>query len=233
MLGATFFGAVAQDAVTLSSYPAPFVKDGVLNAQFVIGENAKVDDVGGVIDVATNLQSEAVTKSFVSTGGSTGTTLSEGYQVRTASTAVTYGVTLNSVKSQITSTDWSFLKDTTLVDTQGSEYTVQQLITPPRSSVTYGRLSGNVDSNEIPVLYLPLSVAAADYYNRSIRFPTGANFSAAAGQAITLFGKEFQLGESNDNNLLAATPTFALFEAAVDREFVAGDNATINVGGTE
>ncbi|MBI4150635.1 S-layer protein [Candidatus Woesearchaeota archaeon] len=66
MVGATIFGAAAQD---LSQYPSPlFIKDGVFDGSIVVGELAKTSDVVGSIELAAGLQAAAVKKTAVSVG---------------------------------------------------------------------------------------------------------------------------------------------------------------------
>ncbi len=67
MLGATILGASATSNV--SDYPSAFIKDGKVNAKIVVGEKAMVSDVVGAIDIAADLQSKAVSKTTISTGG--------------------------------------------------------------------------------------------------------------------------------------------------------------------
>ena len=78
MVGATMLSAMA--AADLSTYPAPFVKDGAFNAMIVVGEAAATNDVLGAIDIATSLQYSAKTTSMVSTG--TASTISSSGDVK-------------------------------------------------------------------------------------------------------------------------------------------------------
>lgn len=68
MVGTTIMGAMAD----LSTYPAPFVKDGIVDTMIVIGANAATMDTLGAIDIAASLQAAATTP--VATGGAAGTT---------------------------------------------------------------------------------------------------------------------------------------------------------------
>jgi hypothetical protein len=66
MVGATIFGAAAQD---LSQYPSPlFIKDGVFDGSIVVGELAKTSDVIGSIELAAGLQAAAVKKTILNIG---------------------------------------------------------------------------------------------------------------------------------------------------------------------
>ena len=66
MVGATIMGAMAAD---MSTYPAPFVKDGMFDAMIVVGDNAKASDVIGAVDVATSLQYSMKQTTTVSAAG--------------------------------------------------------------------------------------------------------------------------------------------------------------------
>ncbi|MDN5327530.1 MAG: hypothetical protein PWP03_168 [Candidatus Woesearchaeota archaeon] len=53
-LGAAMLGATFGAAVDLGDYPAPFVKDGQVNAKIVLGEKAQVIDVLGAVNIAAS-----------------------------------------------------------------------------------------------------------------------------------------------------------------------------------
>jgi hypothetical protein len=56
----------AASTISLDNYPTPFIKNGFLdNTVFVIGETAASSDVLGGMQIASSLQSEAVTKEVV------------------------------------------------------------------------------------------------------------------------------------------------------------------------
>lgn len=74
MLGATILGA---SAANVSDYPTAFVKDGKVVAKIVVGEKAQAIDIVGAIDIAADLQANAVSKTTVSTTG-TGVSVSGG-----------------------------------------------------------------------------------------------------------------------------------------------------------
>jgi len=47
---------VATKDFDLSDYPKPFVKENVLTSVIIVGENAKIGDMMGAIDIATSLE---------------------------------------------------------------------------------------------------------------------------------------------------------------------------------
>jgi hypothetical protein len=88
MLGATLTGAFA--AANLADYPAPFIKNGVLdNTVIVVGENAATADVLGAIDIAAALQAAAVVPA--GSAGAVAPTVSSGVKVEKSGQKYTYG----------------------------------------------------------------------------------------------------------------------------------------------
>ena len=66
LVGATVLSALA--AASLSTYPAPFIKDGKFDALIVVGANAASIDTLGAIDIATSMQAaNTVTKTVPGT----------------------------------------------------------------------------------------------------------------------------------------------------------------------
>ncbi|MBU1975864.1 MAG: hypothetical protein KKG59_05660 [Nanoarchaeota archaeon] len=98
MVGATIMGAMAD----LSTYPAPFVKDGVVDTLIVVGANAKTMDTLGAIDIAASLQAVAVTP--IATGNVAGTTTITGDSVEMSrgSDTLELNETIGSVRQTLT-----------------------------------------------------------------------------------------------------------------------------------
>ena len=119
MLGATLFGATAAD---LSNYPEPFLKDGVFDGAIVVGDSAKASDVVGAIDIATSLQSEAVTETVVQTDGSTATVSVEGdaYKIQKSGNDLNLGEDMTSVLDSLTDAELDSLASGTLQNQKGS-----------------------------------------------------------------------------------------------------------------
>lgn len=119
MLGATLTGALAYN---LADYPAPFVKNGVLdNTVLVVGAKAATSDVVGAIDVAAALQAEAVTSVPIE-GGLAEATVTEGVKIEKSGTKYIYGATLGSVQTAaLDDTDLPvMLKEEDFKDTKGA-----------------------------------------------------------------------------------------------------------------
>src|SRR3989338_3911938 len=93
MLGATMFGAMAAD---LANYPSPlFIKDGVFDGVLVVGDSAAAEDIIGVTNIATSLQSAAVKRKAVETGGVTVDVEGDAKRIGTTSNFLEIGEGLN------------------------------------------------------------------------------------------------------------------------------------------
>ena len=91
-IGATMLGAVAQD---LSTYPSPFVKDGMFDALIVVGADAQAQDVVGAVDIGASLQFSL--KKAATTGGTAEATIDTGLIVQKSGNKLNYGDNVSSV----------------------------------------------------------------------------------------------------------------------------------------
>jgi len=109
MLGATIMGATALD---LSSYPAPFVSNGVFSGKIVVGAKAATSDVVGAIDLAASLQADSTSSSEVEVPGVAGVASVNGdtAEFKTGSDVLSIGEELADVKQTFTQTDLEALK---------------------------------------------------------------------------------------------------------------------------
>lgn len=108
---------LAADQYSLATYPAPFVKDGIYDATIVVGDNAKVEDVLGAIDIAAHLQANSVVPKEIEwktspeiTGGEVGK-VTLGNEVTTE------------IEAKLTDDDVAGLQDTT-VELDGTDYDI-------------------------------------------------------------------------------------------------------------
>jgi hypothetical protein len=112
MLGATLAGALALE--DLSTYPAPFVENGVLNdAVIVVGEAAETADVLGAVDIAAALQAEATTPVDIS-GSGIDPTVSEGVKIERSGNKFNQGDMISDIQD-------TALDDTDLPDLLAEE----------------------------------------------------------------------------------------------------------------
>ena len=190
LVATTFVGALAYD---LSSYPAPFIQNGMFNGAIVVGQMAKTDDMIGALDIAAKLQEKAVTP--VAATGSVATTTVEGGILLedTSNQNLNFGQVFTSTLDKY---DFpSVLADGTLDDDDGSSYDYDQTIYVGAGNITFGR--PNTDFAD-PVVYIDNSVISAtttdNLLNFSIDFDTAVNFTALDdSESIEMFGKIFTI----------------------------------------
>ncbi len=222
MLGATLAGAFAY---TLADYPAPFIQNGQFNGYFVVGETAKAVDVIGMVDIATSLQAEAVQKVPVQVPGQEAeTTVEGGAKVEQGTDKLNLMESFSSVKSFFGGDDLSVLKKVTWEDGSGNTYNVEFRVVP--GTGVQVRYSGDVNDVEVPVLAIDWTQTNADY-TLVVDFQDPVNFTALAGQSVTLFGQEFTVAEANQ---LTDDSKLVLYKAAVDQVFEPGQEETVQVG---
>ncbi len=205
MVGATIFGAAAQD---LSQYPSPlFIKDGVFEGAIVVGELAKTSDVVGSIELAAGLQAAAVKKTAVA--GATGVSvIDKGVKIDKTGTHVGYNRFIQ------------FVQDTTLDDTDLPSLLAQGVLDEDegatKNKVDYDqevRFIGNSgqliftqddDDAEMAGAYLYFA-DNANMYNYTIDFNDDVDYdntSATTVNAdfetakISILGKEYTITET-------------------------------------
>jgi len=121
-IGSTMMGAMAAD---LSTYPAPFISNGVFSGVLVVGDKAAAEDVIGVSDLASSLQFAATKKA----GTTTTTTTVEGdsYLVKASGDSLNLNQNLSDVKQILDSNDLKALSDGTISNEKGT-YTYKQYL---------------------------------------------------------------------------------------------------------
>jgi len=222
MLGATVLGAMA--AADLSAYPKPFVDNGKFNGLIVVGANAIGTDTLGAADILASLQAANTVTETIS--GTTETVVEGGVKIETSSTKLTYGSTLSTVKSILTSADLPvLLAKSTITDNDGKTYDVLTQLDVLNSVVSYAKTS---DFTE-PTLYL--GTTGTEHYDVEIQFPTAIDFSDAKGETLKIFGKDYVISDKSGE---ITNTTLTLYKAALDQTFTAGAAATtVTVGGTD
>jgi hypothetical protein len=207
VLGSTILGASAYD---LSDYPAPFVEDGVADVTFVIGSGS-TDDYLGALDIATNLQSRAVTTTKIESSdknefSSEGSVQIEG---QGSETHLAFGELIDF--ETFDEDDLPvLLKDGSLIDEDGDyfigsnsfsldedEWDYEQEIVLYNQPVSFGM----PEDEENPVIYLNQYIN--DTYTVSVQFDDEANFSALDdGESIEIAGKVFTVGSKSNADTL-------------------------------
>jgi hypothetical protein len=220
MLGATVFSAVAAD---LGDYPSPFVKSGVFNGEIVVGNDAKVADVVGAIDVAASLQYA------MKVAGAAGSASSEGgvVTVETGSASVAGGVKveatgdklnigedLKDTKATYTDNDLDILADGEVKDedsTTGVDYT-QKLTLIGAADVQFDRSQDNDAFGDEPGFHIDFP---DEYlYKLTVDFMGTVNASALDdSEEIVIAGKTYTFDPNQgtgDLILLGAKETIIL-----------------------
>ena len=133
MVGATMLSAMA--AADLSTYPAPFVEDGVFNALIVVGEAAATQDVLGAIDIATSLQYASKTTTMVSTGtASTTTAMGDAKKIEMSSNKLEINESISGIMESVTKADLDALADGVISNEYGDFDYTQAIYLPDGNS---------------------------------------------------------------------------------------------------
>ncbi|MFT4309767.1 MAG: S-layer protein [Candidatus Woesearchaeota archaeon] len=223
MIGATMMGAMA--AVDLQQYPEPFIKDGVWNGMFVVGETAMPADVISGMDIAMSLQAAAVVETVVPLPGEyQQTVVAGGAKFASGSQDLHFGRTLSDAKSTFTDADLGVLARSQLTTTDGVNFDVEFRVSAPASELKYGRDIHNLDD---PTFYVDFN--QGETWDMTILFPRALDLNRTRGESIELFGKEFVVAEAAAETN-QATQKLTLYMATVDRTFEAGTTNTVTVG---
>jgi len=220
-------------ALDLSSYPAPFVANGVFVGKIVIGEKAMAIDNIGAMDISASLQ-RAATTMVSSTGAST--QVAGGFRLDTAGDHVYYGQTF-SIDS-VTSDNLPLLADKEFDDSAGTAYKYTQSVTFAKSlsggdkALSYGQHTlGSVDSFlGFDTTSATPTTGAAALYTAEVDFSKAINASNTnvIGQKIVLFGKELTFSSETD----LSSNKIVLYGSSEEVSLTPKDDVTKTVAGT-
>lgn len=199
MVGATMMGALA--AADLSTYPDPFVKDGVFNALIVVGESAATQDVLGAIDIATSLQYASKTTTSVATG--TAAVISktgDSVKIEKSTNKLEFNEAVNGIQESVTKTDMDSLATGTITNEYG-DFDYEQTIYLPLD----GKMLFTVDPDDddsIADIYFFLPQNTRVYQYKVIFTPALKSDHNTAGtdyledirnKKMTLLGQEYTI----------------------------------------
>jgi hypothetical protein len=225
MVGATIGGAFA--AADLSTYPKPFVNNGVFDGMIVVGDSAAPSDIVGAIDVAASLQyAMKTTKQTLITTGSGSTKIEGGRKIESSGTKLRYGDIISNVTATILPEDMPSVltKEGTLMGDDDKDYTYKTSIKTPNTKVQFGE-PGDLNS---PIIYLDTNSNV--FWTDVIEFPKSVNPSVLVNEKISLFGKDYTFsGQPNE----LTNESITLYGGALDQTFTAGNAVTINVLGKD
>lgn len=202
MVVGTIYGAMATTIKPdLKNYPNMFIEDGQLNAVLVVGAGAKAEDVIGITNIATSLQTAAVTTETTQIDDSL--RVSEGYQLCNRNDYL--GTSIADCEPSIDDSDVDFLADHIYHDSEGDndndEKYTQQLSFNDGDT---GQFVFMQDDDDAPTAgaYLFLDNTQNYLYNYELSFDSsidvdGTSSSTATddlqGTVLNLQGAEFTI----------------------------------------
>ncbi|MBI4145675.1 S-layer protein [Candidatus Woesearchaeota archaeon] len=170
MVGATIFGAAAQD---LADYPSPmFIKDGTFSGKIVVGANAKTSDVLGSIEATAALQAASVTETEVVVGPGY-SVIDKGVKIDKTGTHVGYNRFLQFVQdTSLDGTDLpTLLADGTFDEDEGDTSNKVDYTQEIDLFSTSGQLIFTQDDSDAPTAGAYLFFADnSDMYNYTLEF---------------------------------------------------------------
>ncbi len=170
MVGATLMGAAM--AADLSEYPDMFIEDGTFNGILVVGADARAEDVIGITNIATSLQTVSVQETVVSeTEADTEYSVSEGYEL--CNRNLYPGYNISACEPSVDDSDLDLLADDVYHDAEGTndndeKYTQQILFQNQQT----GQFLYTQDDEDAPVAdtYLFIDNSNNYLYNYTLQF---------------------------------------------------------------
>src|SRR3989338_10726100 len=170
MVGATLMGAAM--AADLSEYPDMFIEDGTFNGILVVGADARAEDVIGITNIATSLQSVSVQETVVAEEESDEEySVSEGYEL--CNRNLYPGYNISACEPSVDDSDLDLLADDVYHDSQGDndndEKYTQQLFFQNQGT---GQFLYTQDDDDAPVAdtYIFIDNSNNFLYNYSLQF---------------------------------------------------------------
>lgn len=188
MVGATLMGAAT--AADLAEYPGLFLQDGTFNGLLVVGADAKAEDVIGITNIATSLQSVSVKRTLIPTASTDSTTsVEEGVELCNRDFYV--GQNLSACEPSLDDSDLDLLADEVFHDSEGDfdndEKYTQQLYFDNQAT---GDFTFTQDDRDAPVANTYFFIDNSDkrIYNYTLNFDSYVSYqndtSANAGDDL-------------------------------------------------
>ncbi|MDP7323814.1 MAG: hypothetical protein QF632_03575 [Candidatus Woesearchaeota archaeon] len=241
MLGATLMGAMAAD---LADYPAPFISDGKFSGVLIIGDDAKVEDVVGVSDIAVSLQFAATKKTDTTAGSAAGIT-GDVFKIEASGDDLNLIEGLSDVKDVLDSSSLQALASGTLTNDKGT-YTYDQYLTLGNSSVVFD-VSEESDVEEDPLLYLRVKSDSAtgdasdgtEVFRYKLSFPTALKSDVDTSRDLddldnkkfVILGKEYSV--LNTEFTTGSKLTIEMMGGAVLDTLEEGETKTYTISGND
>ncbi|MFA6888258.1 MAG: hypothetical protein WC254_02060 [Candidatus Woesearchaeota archaeon] len=170
MVGATLMGAAM--AADLSEYPNMFIEDGTFNGILVVGADARAEDVIGITNIATSLQTVSVQTTVVSEAeADTEYSVSEGYEL--CNRNLYPGYNISACEPSVDDSDLDLLADDVYHDAEGSndndEKYTQQILFQNQGT---GQFVYTQDDEDAPVAdtYIFIDNSNTYLYNFTLQF---------------------------------------------------------------
>ncbi|MEM3374081.1 MAG: S-layer protein [Candidatus Woesearchaeota archaeon] len=200
MLGATLTGALAA-SYKLADYPAPFIKNGVLdNTVIVVGKAAATADVVGAIDIAAALQAEAVSKTAVEVGA-VAPTIDNGVKIERSGNKFNFDNDIQDVMDKLTRTNLDLLEQGTFKDTKGDNRGSQTYKQELQFYDGFGTLMLTQPKDMKGGVYLEMPKKSSTFYRYSLDFDTPNKLSTSntaddlKGNSLVIQGKTYTISE--------------------------------------
>lgn len=225
MVGATIMGAAM--AADLSDYPGMFIEDGSFNGVLVVGADAKAEDVIGITNIATSLQSVSVQVEETESESDEEYTVSEGYEL--CNRNMYPGYNFSACEPSVDDADLDLLADDVYHDAEGDndndEKYTQQIFFQSQAT---GQFLFTQDDDDAPVAdtYVFIDNSNNFLYNYSLQFDSYidvANSSNSVagddleGTSINLQGRSYTVTDVSLN-------TGTLADTLLSLELQSGDS---------
>lgn len=229
MIGATVFGAAAAG---LGDYPSQYINDGTFNGMFVVGSNAKTEDVLGIVDIATSIQFSSKKDIVVSQGtGKTVTSLSgDVYEFGTNSNSLEINEYLGDVKSTVDDDDFDLLADSKMRTRKGSTEVKQTL----KFSSDSGLQIVYDEQDDVVAQYLQCK-DKENLFTYELRFTDGLEsdiYESSTGNSKSNDGKGY-LNDISNENVFMLGHTYTITEGYVTDCATNDVTLTFMTGSTE
>ncbi len=246
MVGATLMGAAM--AADLSDYPGMFIEDGAFNGILVVGADAKAEDVIGITNIATSLQSVSVQTTAVAedTESDEEYSVSEGYEL--CNRNLYPGYNISACEPSVDDSDLDLLADDVYHDAEGDndndeKYTQILLF----QSQATGQFLYTQDDDDAPVAdtYIFVDNSNNFLYNYSLQFDSYISVSNTSdakagddleGTSLNIQGKSYTITDVRITTVAAALPRLAELEMQSGDSVVwmsEGESLTRTIDGVE
>jgi len=245
MVGATLMGAAM--AADLSEYPSMFIEDGTFNGILVVGADARAEDVIGITNIATSLQTQSVQTTVVAEEESDEEySVSEGYEL--CNRNLYPGYNISACEPSVDDADLDLLADDVYHDAEGDfdndEKYTQQIFFQSQAT---GQFLYTQDDDDAPEAntYIFVDNSNNFLYNFSLQFDSYVSVSNTSdatagddleGTSINIQGRSYTVTDVKVTTLAGALPRLNELELQSGDSVVwmsEGESLTRTIDGVE